>query len=280
MLKWGEIGDGSKEWTPEWMEKLNHRFGNDGSFYIEYSDLLLKYQAFERTRLFGPEWKVASSWTTLNVPWTYDYHDTHFSFILEYSGPVVIVLSQLDDRYFRGLEGQYQFDLSFRVHKAGHKDYVVRSRTGYRIKRSVSVELTLDAGEYIVLVKIDAARNEMILPVEDVVRMNARERREKLTRIGLAYDLAHSKGKIIETEEEKTARNKSEKKKREKDKNELREQLMKSKRDKLAMMMVDYNRNLRRFRRRIHRKRTKRQPSMERERGRWIRKRTGRIDRE
>ena len=248
------------------MEKLNHRFGDDGSFYIEYSDLLRKYQAFDRTRLFGPEWKVACIWTMLNVPWTYDYHDTHFSFILEHSGPVVIVLSQLDDRYFRGLEGQYDFDLSFRVHKAGHKDYVVRSRTGYRIKRSVSVELTLDAGEYIVLVKIDAARNEMILPVEDVVRMNVRERREKLTRIGLAYDLAHSKGKTIETEEEKAARKKSEKKKRDRDKNELREQMMKSKRGKMAMMMVEYNQNVRRLRRRRHRERRKRQPSTERER--------------
>lgn len=27
---YGAWGDGSKEWTPEWMEKLGHKFGNDG----------------------------------------------------------------------------------------------------------------------------------------------------------------------------------------------------------------------------------------------------------
>jgi hypothetical protein len=26
----GAWGDGSKEWTPEWMKLLGHKFGNDG----------------------------------------------------------------------------------------------------------------------------------------------------------------------------------------------------------------------------------------------------------
>jgi hypothetical protein len=43
-------GDGSKEWTPEWLTKLNHRFGDDGAFWISYKDLLRKYQSFDRTR--------------------------------------------------------------------------------------------------------------------------------------------------------------------------------------------------------------------------------------
>ncbi|KUI74129.1 Calpain-8 [Cytospora mali] len=217
----GAWSDGSKEWTAEWLQKLEHKFGDDGSFWISYEDLLKKYQAFDRTRLFGPEWKVASIWTTLNVSWTLDYHDTKFALSLAKPGPVVLVCSQLDERYFKGLEGQYRFELSFRLHKAGEEDYVVRSQSYYRMNRSVNVELDLEAGEYVVVVKIDAQRNETIMPVEEVVRAYAKERREKLLRIGLAYDLAHSKGNINETPEEKAARETYEKRKREKERKKL-----------------------------------------------------------
>ncbi|KAJ4396121.1 hypothetical protein N0V93_000338 [Gnomoniopsis smithogilvyi] len=217
----GPWSDGSKEWTAEWLQKLDHKFGDDGSFWISYDDLLRKYQAFDRTRLFSPEWKVASIWTTLDISWTLDYHDTKFAFSLSRSGPIVIVFSQLDERYFKGLEGQYRFELSFRVHKAGEEDYVVRSQNYYRMNRSVNVELDLDAGEYVVVVKIDAQRNEQIMPVDEVVRAHAKERREKLLRIGQAYDLAHAKGKIIETVEEKEAREAYETRRRERDRRRM-----------------------------------------------------------
>lgn len=32
----GPWSDGSKEWTPEWMQKLNHRFGDDGKDDINF----------------------------------------------------------------------------------------------------------------------------------------------------------------------------------------------------------------------------------------------------
>lgn len=223
------LGDGSKEWTPEWLQKLGHRFGDDGAFWISYKDLLRKYQNFDRTRLFDDSWKVASLWTTLSVPWTIEYHDTKFVFQLDKPGPVVLVLSQLDDRYFRGLEGQYMFSLAFRVHKAGHDDYLVRTQGSYRMKRSVNVELELEAGEYVVLVKIDADRFDELIPAEDMVRRNAKHRREKLLRIALAYDLAHSKAKIVETDEEKAAREAYEKRKKEKYRERMRKSIMKEK---------------------------------------------------
>ncbi|KAI3398414.1 hypothetical protein diail_9234 [Diaporthe ilicicola] len=223
----GAWSDGSKEWTAEWLQKLDHKFGDDGSFWISYDDLLKKYQAFDRTRLFDEGWKFASIWTTLNVPWTLDYHDTKFAFTLAKPGPVVIVCSQLDERYFKGLEGQYRFELSFRVHKSGEEDYVVRSQGYYRMNRSINVELELEAGDYVVVVKIDALRNERIMPVEDVIRAFAKERREKLLRIGLAYDLAHSKGRIVETPEEKTARESYEKRKRDKERKKMAQMITK-----------------------------------------------------
>ncbi|UKZ76748.1 hypothetical protein TrVFT333_004458 [Trichoderma virens FT-333] len=223
--------DGSKEWTPEWLEKLDHRFGDDGDFWIAYEDLLQKYQAFERTRLFDETWRVSQIWTTVNVPWMLDYHDTHFSLRITKPGPVVIVLAQLDDRYFRGLHGQYKFELAFRVHKAGHEDYLVRSQAPYRMRRSVNVELDLEAGEYDVRVKIDATRLDRILPIETVIRNNAKKRREKLTRIGLAYDLAHSKGKIVESLEEKAAREAHEKRIKDKELREVREKILERRKD-------------------------------------------------
>ncbi|KAM3508699.1 hypothetical protein MY11210_006618 [Beauveria gryllotalpidicola] len=182
----GAWADGSKEWSPEWMRKLGHKFGEDGEFWICYQDLLRHFQIFERVRLFGPEWNVSQIWTTLHVPWLEEYHETYFTFTTTQSGPVAIVLSQLDDRYFRGLEGQYMFQLSFRVHKAGYEGYIVRSEPALLFLRSANVELELDAGAYEVA----------------TIRKWAKAKRDKVSRIGKSYDLAHSRGRIVESKEE------------------------------------------------------------------------------
>ncbi|KAK4226496.1 hypothetical protein QBC38DRAFT_366323 [Podospora fimiseda] len=236
----GAWSDGSKEWTPERMQKLNHRFGDDGAFWISYKDLLRKYQHFDRTRLFDDKWKVTSMWTTLNVSWAPDYHDTKFAFTLEKSGPVVIVLSQLDDRYFRGFEGPYSFGIGFRLHKAGEKEYLVRAQTTYRMTRSCNVELHLEAGEYTVLVRIDAKRTDGKMHPEEVIRQNTKERREKLLRIAMSYDLAHSKAKIVKMPEEKEAREKHEKKQNER----YRQKILKREKNELQRQ---YQQECRRF---------------------------------
>ncbi|KAK4081135.1 uncharacterized protein Triagg1_2667 [Trichoderma aggressivum f. europaeum] len=253
----GPWSDGSKEWTPEWLEKLDHRFGDDGDFWIAYEDLLQKYQAFERTRLFDETWQVSQIWTTVNVPWMLDYHDTHFSLSITKPGPVVIVLAQLDDRYFRGLHGQYRFELAFRVHKAGHEDYLVRSQAPYRMRRSVNVELDLEAGEYDIRVKIDATRMDRILPIETVIRNNAKKRREKLTRIGLAYDLAHSKGKIVEGPEEKAAREAHAKRVKDKEQRELKAKILERRRDDHHLNVKQLSRIQRREKKRKEKQKAK-----------------------
>ncbi|KAI9676754.1 MAG: hypothetical protein M1829_002849 [Trizodia sp. TS-e1964] len=217
---WGKVewngpwSDGSKEWTPEWMERLDHRFGNDGAFWISYRDLLQKYQHFDRTRLFGPEWTVTQQWTSLEVPWTVDYHDTKFEITQSKKSQVVIVLSQLDDRYFRGLQGQYRFELQFRVHREGEVDYIVRSHGNYCMRRSVSCELELDAGKYSVLLKIIATRIDFVPPILDVITKTCLKKPDKLLQIGLSYDLAHAKGQIKETDKEKKIREEREAKKK------------------------------------------------------------------
>ncbi|KAF7563200.1 hypothetical protein G7046_g903 [Stylonectria norvegica] len=242
----GPWSDGSKEWTPEWLKKLDHQFGDDGDFWIEYSDLLRKYQAFERTRLFASDWRVTQTWTTFTVPWTLDYQDTYFTFAISEPGPVVIVLAQLDDRYFRGLEGQYCFKLGFRLHKAGQEDYIVRSQTPYRMTRSVNVELDLEAGEYEVRVRIDANRDQDILPIDEVIRRNAKNRRDKLIRIGLAYDLSHSKGRIVESSAEKAAKVAHEKKEKDKQRAEIRKKYLKEREENYYLKVKDIQREQKR----------------------------------
>ncbi|OKL61226.1 hypothetical protein UA08_03481 [Talaromyces atroroseus] len=164
----GAWSDGAEEWTPEWMNLLGHKFGNDGVFWISYDDLLKKYQHFDRTRLFGPEWTVTQQWTSLNVPWSADYQKEKFVIDLSRSSPVVIILSQLDTRYFRGLEGEYDFTLQFRLEKEGEDDYIVRSSTNYMMSRAVNTDITLDAGKYSVLVKVTAYRRKNADVPEDV----------------------------------------------------------------------------------------------------------------
>ena len=189
-------------------------------FWISYKDLLRKYQSFDRTRLFGPEWTVTQQWTTLDVPWTADYNDTKFNITLSKKTNIVIVLSQvqthrvngpgqllirkqLDDRYYQGLQGQYEFSLHFRLDKEGENGYIVRSHGNYLMNRSVSTDLELDAGTYSVLMKITAKRYPFTPTPEDTLRKYCAGKQEKLLQIGLAYDLAHAKGQIVETEEAK-----------------------------------------------------------------------------
>ncbi|KAJ9136936.1 Calpain-D [Pleurostoma richardsiae] len=196
----GAWSDGSKEWTTEVQEELGHSFGGDSIFWISYRDLLNKYQHFDRTRLFrSPEWRCCQRWIGVEVPWQAQYNEK-FHFKLTKDSPVVLVLSQLDARYFKGLGGQYSFRLGFRVHaqgRPGAEDYIVRSHGNYLMDRSVSVDLPdMAAGSYTVFIRVMAERSSNALSVEDVVKRECKRRveNEKLSQVGHAYDLAHSKG--------------------------------------------------------------------------------------
>lgn len=141
---------------------------------------------------------------------------------------------KLDDRYFQGLEGQYIFHLHFRLEKEGELDYIVRSHGNYFMRRSVSTDIELEPGTYSVLMKITAKRwaiPDRPMP-EQVIRERCIQRHDKLIQIGLAYDLAHAKGQIKETDREKGLRKQQEERKkaadRVKQRKELREQKFKA----------------------------------------------------
>jgi hypothetical protein len=106
---------------------------------------------------------------------------------------------------------------------------IVRSHGNYWMRRSVTAELELEPGEYHVLMKVEAEKLSWALPVEDVVRNNAKGRRDKLLRIGLAYDLAHAKGELKLTDEEKKLQRKMEAKKKANERKEMKDKMMKDK---------------------------------------------------
>jgi hypothetical protein len=169
----GPWSDGSKEFTPEAQKELNHKFGNDSVFWISFEDLLRKYQHFDRTRLFmnSPDWRITQEWASVEVPWHAEFEEK-FRIVLKKESPVVLVLSQLDDRYFNGLQGQYSFRLQFRLHEIespGDEDYVVRSHGNYLMERSVVAELkSLAAGTYSVFIQVVADRDTTANSVSNI----------------------------------------------------------------------------------------------------------------
>lgn len=211
-------------------EELDHTFGSDSTFWISYDDLLRKYQHFDRTRLFrDPDWRSCQRWIGVEVPWKPQYNEKlHIKLAKE--SPLVLVLSQLDTRYFRGLQGQYNFRLQFRVHEEGSpgaEDYIVRSHGNYLMERSVSVELpSMPAGNYVVFISVIGERDTRILSTEEVIKRECKSRieNEKLAQVGQAYDLAHSKAashlkKLAEVRKKSEGKKASESRRKERRKN-------------------------------------------------------------
>ncbi|KAI1467076.1 cysteine proteinase [Daldinia caldariorum] len=214
----GPWSDGSKEWNNDVKEELGHQFGNDSVFWITYEDMLEKYQHFDRTRLFrDPDWRCCQRWIGVEVPWKAQWNEK-FHIKLTKESPLVLVLQQLDDRYYKGLHGQYSFRMHFRVHEQGRpdsEDYIVRSHGNYLMERSVSIEIPcMEAGNYSVFISVVAERDTDMPSIEDVVKRECSKRveNEKLAQVGYAYDLAHSKG-VAHLEQVAKLRKKSDHKK-------------------------------------------------------------------
>lgn len=233
MGEWtGPWSDGSREWTPYWMKKLDHKFGDDGLFWMSYDDLLKRFALLDRTRLFNQDWTVVQHWTSVSVAWVTGYLNTKFSVEIKKAGPTVFVLCQLDDRYFRGLEGKYDFDLHFILQEENTPagDYIIRARGAWFGNRSISAEVDLEAGIYEVLPKIVASRDTDAADVHEVVTKVAERNPQKLRQIGLNYDIANAKGVIELTEEEQKKKEQKKKEAAEKKKKE-KEQEAKEKAD-------------------------------------------------
>ncbi|KAF4957162.1 hypothetical protein FSARC_11371 [Fusarium sarcochroum] len=194
----GAWSDGSREWTKEAQDELEHQFGEDSIFWISYEDLLDKITCFDQTRLFwDPEWRCCQRWVSICVPWKSSYKKTFHIRLVTEASPLVLVLSQLDKRYFSGLHGEYSFRLHFRIHDEndGGNDYVL-AHGNYLMSRSISLELPgLPPGGYAISLKATADRDPDAKPVEEIIKSECENRmsNEKLAQVGHAYDVAHSK---------------------------------------------------------------------------------------
>jgi hypothetical protein len=200
------------------------------------ADFLKFYPEIDRIRLIGSEWTVTQQWASVNVPWTAEYLDTSFKIHVGKEGPAVIVLSQPDDRYFRGLTGRHRHELHFRLYKVcyyarhriesvstanafilsqeGEDTYLLRSMEDSGSNRACSAELTLSEGTYNVFVKITTDREDEPT-YEEIIRTYRDERREKLLSIGKSFDAAHSQGRLRELEIENAKKTKREEREKE-----------------------------------------------------------------
>ncbi|KAF9009888.1 hypothetical protein BDQ17DRAFT_1347079 [Cyathus striatus] len=151
----GPWSDGSKEWNGKWLEilpELGHEFGDDGQFVMEYKDFLNVWKDIDRTVIFDESWVMSSQW--LHIPMRpLPLHGITFS--LSGSSLAVIVLSQLDRRYFNDISGRSAWSLDFVLVKEGVKEPVAVSNHAWLYTRSVNLEMELEAGNYIVYVRID-----------------------------------------------------------------------------------------------------------------------------
>ncbi|KAF8687915.1 Cysteine proteinase, partial [Rhizoctonia solani] len=179
----GPWSDGSKEWTPEWLARLpelRHKFGDDGEFLMEYKDFLKAWATIERSRLFDGGWRMSSMWlnvTARTYPCAWSYGDVSFTFSVTENSPALLVLSKLNDRYFRDVSGCNDWSMDFVVYRIGDEwlfllppsrlglmSYVgapakqpyARSCHNVLWRRTVSVELAnLEKGDYVLHVRLD-----------------------------------------------------------------------------------------------------------------------------
>ncbi|KAF7334605.1 Calpain catalytic domain-containing protein [Mycena venus] len=154
----GPFSDGSKEWTPELMNALpqmEHKFGAAGQFIMEYKDFLTCFEQVDRTRLFDSSWTMR--YNVVRVPPRpfpgsgFGYGDLCFSFSISKTAFTIIVLSQLDGRYFKGISQPCYWNFDFVLFKRGQKEPLDASSHSRFTARSVGLEFPeLEEGQYIV----------------------------------------------------------------------------------------------------------------------------------
>ncbi|EIM80197.1 cysteine proteinase [Stereum hirsutum FP-91666 SS1] len=165
--KWSEK---SKEWgksgwpLAEVKRALGHKFEDNGEFVMTYDDFLRTWDYVSRCRFFDEEWILSQIWLSVpcgKFPKPVEFGDVTFTFSLSQASNVVVVLAQLDKQYFRGIDPFTSFGLEFVIYRRNETDALATSLPHSSWYRSVNVELNLDAGEYVVQVRIDrlATRN-------------------------------------------------------------------------------------------------------------------------
>ncbi|RIA92740.1 hypothetical protein C1645_736092 [Glomus cerebriforme] len=179
----GPWSDGSKEWTSERMTLLNHRFGDDGTFWMSYEDFLDHWNCIDKVRISDRNWTVYTTWINYNV---IPRSDGKFILTVPEESKLIIVLQQADNRFFTE-DQKYEYLLSFRVYKQGCENYLIRSQLGNPYApRSINQEVQLSAGTYEIVPRISRTENYYAEsedkddnPIQSRMREDSRKRKER-----------------------------------------------------------------------------------------------------
>ncbi|KAH8108535.1 cysteine proteinase [Phellopilus nigrolimitatus] len=163
----GRWADGSKEWTQprDWLDALkplDHEFGDDGVFIMEYDDFLKTWTSVERTQLFDPSWIQSSHWLSVEsrpAPCAWQYGDVSFTFTLPKASETILILSQSDNRFYGSVASSSSWIFDFKLFKRGEDEPLASSEFSFVLVRSRKLQITLDPGDYIVHVRLDRSIN-------------------------------------------------------------------------------------------------------------------------
>ncbi|KAJ7589467.1 cysteine proteinase [Mycena floridula] len=157
----GPWSDGSKEWTTEWLARLpelNYSFDNDGQFVMEYKDWLNSWEQIDRVLLFDSSWTMSAHWLQVQarpLPSAWSFGDVSYTVSIPKTTTAIIVLSQIDTRYYDPISGRYLWTFDMKIFKKGSKEVFAESIMSHPGGRSVNLELQLEAGEYVIHVRLD-----------------------------------------------------------------------------------------------------------------------------
>ncbi|KAJ3112569.1 hypothetical protein HK100_002285 [Physocladia obscura] len=177
----GKWSDGSAEWTPEWMTLLGHRFGDDGQFWMEYDDVLKMWDNISIATLFDDSWLMVNSSAELKASFPAEFSATVFDIDATKEGPAYIVLSQLDTRYFKSIEGAFEYRLTFQIVKI---DVKTGAETNFKfppvsslidLTRSTKVHVkNLPVGKYRVYPKVSATPLGRTKNIDEIIEYNGK----------------------------------------------------------------------------------------------------------
>jgi hypothetical protein len=143
------------------------------------TDFLKTWTGIGVTRLFDSSWLLSSQWLTVTArafPCAWNFGDitcmsstilsaTVFALLIllpvtiavTEATPAIVVLGKLNSRAWEDLEGPYVWSFDFAIYPRGASEPLCTATPGQLWLRTLSIEVDLEPGEYVVQVRLDRA---------------------------------------------------------------------------------------------------------------------------
>jgi len=128
---------------------------------MEYEDFLTHWEVVERTQVFDPTWIQSSHWLEVSGRpslTAVQYGDVSFKFSLPTKSDTILIMSQSDDRFYKSVSSSTTWSFDFKLFKANDPSNagpLASSDFSYFLNRSNTLRIELEAGDYIVHVRLD-----------------------------------------------------------------------------------------------------------------------------